>query len=100
MTKPVVPGNGMDLLRIASRVASAMESVYMSIQIPPGMSEDEAVGRAKALIPCETGEWYLVDDGTGWYSGNMECGAGFYDVSDGGSYGPDDAGVSVTWEKP
>jgi hypothetical protein len=111
----------MDLVKLAARVASPgtdgvpeavgakrkprakrpMEAVFMSIQHPEGMDKAEAVERAKRLIPCETGEWEEEQAEADWTVGNMDCEAGFYDENpDGGEYGPDDAGVSVSWETP
>lgn len=103
----------MDLVKIAARVVGAgpgsvpdsgggaMEAVYMSIQFPAGMDKAEAVERAKALVPCEVGAWEEVDSGDDWVAGNLDCEEGFYEENeDGGDYGPDDAGVSVSWETP
>lgn len=104
----------MDLMRIAARVAGAedadvpeamgakpTEAVFMSIQFPEGMDKAEVVARAKALIPCEVGDWQEEQAEADWMVGNMDCEEGFYDENeDGGEYGPDDAGVSVSWETP
>lgn len=81
--------------------AQPTEAVYMSVQFPKGMDRAEAVERAKELVPCEVGGWEEVDAGEDWVAGNLECEAGFYEENpDGGEYGPDDAGVSVSWETP
>lgn len=91
----------MNLVKIASKVASSMESIYVAIYTPPGASEVEAVEHARKLIPSKTGEWMLVDDGKNWYSGNLECEKGYYDSSeDYVKLGPDEQGYSVEWEKP
>jgi hypothetical protein len=66
------------------------------------MNKQEAIERAKALIPCEVGE-FEEDDAAGdsWVTGNFYCEEGFYETNpDGGSYGPDEAGVKVSWETP
>jgi len=92
----------MDLLRIAARVAGEMmEPVYMVIEYPAEVSEDDALARARKLIPCKTGNWEDVDSQPGMLVGNLECEPGYYDANpDGAEYGPDDAGVRVVWETP
>ena len=78
-----------------------MEPVFMSVQFPPGMPKEEAVERAKKLVPCQVGAWEEEQSEDGWTAGNLECEPGFYEANeDGGEYGPDDAGVTVSWETP
>lgn len=78
-----------------------MEAVFMSVQFPKGMDKAEAVERAKALVPCEVGDWQEEQVEDGWMVGNLDCEEGFYEQNpDGASYGPDDAGVKVEWETP
>ena len=94
----------MTLTKIASKIASSMESIYVVIygpRPPNNFSEEDAVKHAKNLIPCKTGDFHLVDYGNGWYSGNLEFETGYYDSSD--DYvklGPDKDGFTVEWEKP
>jgi hypothetical protein len=78
-----------------------MELIEMTITKPAGMTQDEAVRRARALIPCKTGSFQGYDISAESAYGSMECEDGFYENNpDGGSYGPDDAGVQVEWETP
>ena len=78
-----------------------MEHVFIGIQFPEGMSKEEAVERAKKLVPCQVGAWEEEQSDDGWMTGNLECGSGFYEENEnGGEYGPDDGGVPVSWEKP
>jgi hypothetical protein len=77
------------------------DAVFMSITVPAGMTEAQAVERARVLLPCQTETWEKVDEGNGWVVGNMYCETGYYDDHpDGAEYGPDDAGVKVEWETP
>jgi hypothetical protein len=77
------------------------DAVFMGIQHPKGMPSEEAIKRAKALIPCKTGEFDIGQEEEDWLVGNMECEAGYYEKNpDGADYGPDDAGVEVSWETP
>lgn len=91
----------MDHLRIAARIAAAMDPIFMGVDFPAGMPMDEVVERAKKLIPARTGGWSPTQVEDGWMVGEMECEPGFYEASPVyNEYGPDDAGVKVSWEKP
>lgn len=80
---------------------SDYEFVYMSISIPRGMNADEAIQRAKALLPCKTGEFELNQSDEEWIAGSMQCEIGYYENNpDGAEYGPDKKGVTVNWETP
>jgi hypothetical protein len=82
-------------------VSSNMEAIFMGVEFPVDMDKQEAIDRAKALIPCEVGDCEVDDSGPGWIAGNFYCEEGFYENNpDGDSYGPDDAGVKVVWETP
>jgi hypothetical protein len=88
------------------------EAIFMSVEFPTGMDMKEVIKRAQTLVPCkvQAGGWEQQDSGESmpyggknrkWIVGNMYCESGFYeDNPDGGQYGPDDAGVIVTWETP
>lgn len=76
------------------------EEIFMSISFPSTITKEEALERAKKLVPSTVGEWFEIDSGDGYVCGNMECEDGFYGKSDDyNKYGPDDAGVVVEWEK-
>ncbi len=78
-----------------------MELIFVSIEHPVGMARDEAVRRAKALVPVRTGAFETDDEGEGNIVGNLECEDGYYAAHpDGCEYGPDDAGVEIAWETP
>ena len=77
------------------------ELIYIIINVPREMDVDEAISRAKALFPCKTGEFELNQSDQDWIAGNMQCEIGYYENNpDGAEYGPDEKGVSVSWETP
>ena len=77
-----------------------MELVSVGIQIPAGMTQDEALAKAKALFPCDTGAWEPEQEEEGWMFGNLELEAGFYDSHPRGFRATSPDGVSVEFETP
>lgn len=81
------------------------EQVQMAVRFPQGMNDQEALRRAKALVPCETTTWELEcsleKSKQTVVVGLLYCEEGYYEAHpDGAEYGPDAAGVSVEWETP
>lgn len=90
----------INFFKIAARVAMS-ELIIVNIEFPATMSVTEAAMRAQKLFPCKTSGFELEQVLDGSIIGNMSCDSKFYRKSgDFNEYGPDEAGVLVTWEKP
>lgn len=86
----------------------AMIEVYVQIRFPSTVSKEEAIERAKRLVPGVVGSWteeqasdvQPVGTEQGWIVGNLEIGEGAFEPDGEAEFGPDDAGVSISWETP
>ncbi len=81
-----------------------MEDIFVGIKWTEG-TEEQAVGRAKAILEregWETGEFAREDGGDGEACGNLEVEEGLYDeVSEGeGAWEATDGVVTVEFECP
>jgi hypothetical protein len=92
--------------RIARRLAAqddVMTHVFVGINFPSAMSQEQALETARKLLPCNTGDWEVdqheQDGEMQWMVGNLEMPEWFYHENPDGFENTGD-GVTIGFETP